>query len=161
MEELETDIAPKGAKARVQVGYGRLDEVAGKSAKDPFRGEARRLLRSLFRRPGSDHLVEAFELGNEEGNLVVRVRHVDVGPHHDAPSRSERPSLAGGARPMVLGEADDADVLVREDELVGAVRRAVVDDDDLVGVRRAIEAIPDALDLPQDVPALVVHGQHD
>ena len=45
--------------------------------------------------------------------------------------------------------------------LAGAVVGAVVDDDDLVAVRRRVERGADAVDLRAQVALLVVDGQHD
>ena len=93
------------------------------------------------------------------GDLVVGVRHVDVGPHDDAPASRGRAGTAGRARPSVLGVADQPDALDGGQVDLAAVVGSVVDDDDLERVGRREQGRSDAVDLLAQVAALVVDGQ--
>ena len=151
----------RNAQARVQVGDRRLDEVAREPPDQPLRRDPRQLGGALLGRAGADDLVPALELLDQSRDLVVRIRHVDVGPDHDPPGRGMGPGLAGGATAPVLGELDQADALDLAQRLTRAVVGAVVDHDDLVGVRRRVERLPDAVDLGLEMSLLVVDREDD
>ena len=118
-------------QARVEVGDLRLDEVAGQPADEPLRGT-----RANFAVPCSDVRApttwsQPFELLHQLRDFVVRVRHVDVGPHDDPASAAWCRPCGPFRCPRFRDELDEADALDLVELLARAVVGAVVDHDDL------------------------------
>jgi hypothetical protein len=100
-------------------------------------------------------------VGDQLGDAVVGIGHVGVGPHHHPAAGLLRADPPGRARTLIAGQQDGVDAGDRLEDLAGAVGRAVVNADQLVGHAGLLEGGLDALDLQLDVVALVVAGQHD
>ncbi len=124
-------------------------------------GTRANLCGALLRAAGADDLVVALERLHELGDALVGVGHVDVGPHDHVADGGTRPGPSRPARTGVALVLDQPDAVERPEHLTGAVGGAVVDADELVGVRRSVERLLDTHDLLLDVPDLVVGRQDD
>ena len=89
-EVLARDIGAECAESGVEVGDLRLGEEARELADEPLGRHPQALHRAFFSGTRADDLVVAVELFHEARDRVVRVRHVDVGPHGDAAARGGR-----------------------------------------------------------------------
>ncbi len=157
---LHRHIAPERAQPGVEVGDVGVGEVAGELADEPLGRDPEEAQGAFLGAPRPDDVVVAVELFDHHRDLVVRVRHVDVGPHDD-PSPSRRGARAPRrSRAAVVGVADEVDPVDRRQVDLGAVVGTVIDDDDLERVRRGGQRVADAVDLGAQVPAFVVDRQH-
>ena len=161
MHVLHPHVATEGAQAGVEVGDVGVSEVARQASDEPLRRHAEDPLRALLAAARADHLIAPVELGHEARDQIVRICHVDVGPHHDAPPSGRGAGAAGRPAATVDGVADEADAVDHLQVVFGPVVRSVVDDDDLERVRRGVERLLDALDLVTQMAPLVVDGEHD
>ena len=89
-------------RPELRSGIVGLRQVGRELADEPLGRHPERLVGALLGRAGADHLVVALHLSNELGDEVVRIRHVDVGPHDDPAPAGPRAVLAGRARAAVL-----------------------------------------------------------
>ena len=109
--------------------------------------------------PRAEHHVGAvLELADELGDRPEVVRLVGVA-HHDVPPAGGGEAGEVGVPVAALRLGDDARSLAFRD-LGGAVGRAVVDDHDLAGEPRSLDALPRALDDGADRLFLVEAGNH-
>src|SRR4051812_1972505 len=123
-----------------------------------------RLPCSLVRAP-DDLLTERILVQDADkvGYALVGTRHVDVRPHGNRAPGTLGPQPSGRPWPAVHLEPDGADGGPTAGLSLylgpGAVRRSVVDDDQLIGVPAAVQCPADALHLRSDIQFLVVAGE--
>ena len=110
---LHRDVAAERPQPGVEVLDVGLGEVAGQLADEPLGRHPEEALRALLGAAGADDVVVAVHLLDEHRDLVVGVRHVDVGPHDDPPAGRRRAGAPGRAGAAVVGVADQADALDR------------------------------------------------
>ena len=124
---------------------------------------------ALLRRAGADDLVVGDVVAQDPhgflGDALVLVGHVGVGPHDDLAARLLGADAARRAGAAVAAEGQDPKVRVAllrvAQDVKGVVGARVVDAEQFVGVLAGDHRRGDAVDLLQDVRALVVAGQHD
>ena len=100
--------------------------------------------RNAFAVPSSDVRApttwsQCLEFLHELGDALVRVGQVGVGPHDDAAPGGAGADLRALPEPRFSGKRMSRMPVDGRELVGGAVGRAVVDDDDLVRVRRCVE----------------------
>lgn len=161
MQELPGRVGAERPESGVEIGNRSLDQVAREPADEPFGRHPKESRRALLRPPGSDHLVPAVEFLYQFGDPIVRIGEVGVGPHGHSATSSGRTRPTCGAGSSVLGQPNESDPNNRLQQFSRPVVGAVVDDNDLVGVRRRGQGAANSIDLCLEVAALVEHWKHD
>lgn len=164
----QRDLAAERPQAGIQVGDFRAGEPFGKFADEPFRRHPQQFVPALFAGARPDDLVDVrmlVEVGDEVGDLFVRVGEVGVRPDDDPAPRFTCTDPPGRAGAAVAAKRDDPHLRVFPLSLPkpgeSVVGGFVVDGDEFVAVSAGVHRRDDPLDLQRDVVFLVVTGQDD